>query len=256
MPRGAAQHTVRVGYRIAGETHDPDAARGVDVRGNGHVDVVVRRDHEVVAAGHEEEIGEAGTEHDARSVVEPDRTAHRSVGESGEQLGPLGVGAREVDDGGRPHRGEERARGDRGAHRLEHDRELGEPEPGAAMLLGEVQTQPPEVGELLPRRRQPLLGSVEQGARLLAGGDALQGAGGHAGQLEMVIGDRDRHGFLHVGVRRQRRRARGGRFPGGWWAIATSSRGRVVPGTRRGPRRRRRRCAAARCSPVRCGSPP
>ena len=64
---------------------------------------------EVVAGGEEEQVGEAGAEHEVRALVETHRRAHRAVGQPGQELGLLRVGAARGDHRRRPHRGQERA---------------------------------------------------------------------------------------------------------------------------------------------------
>ncbi len=166
--------------RRADELDDPGAAGGVGVAGHRDLDLVAGREHEVVTTRDEEEIGEPGTEDECAAFVGAHRAAHGTVGEAGEERGLLRVGAGGGDDRRRPHRRQEGPGGDRAPERLEHHDQLGEAEAGPAVGLGQVQAQPSEVGHLLPRRRERLLGGVEQGACLGPRAGALEEGGGDA----------------------------------------------------------------------------
>ena len=89
---------------------------------------------------------------------------------------------------------------DHRAHGLDHEHQLGEPEPGAAVGLGQVEPEPAEVGHLLPRRRERLLGGVEQRAGLGERAGVREEGLGDVAQLEVVVGDRDAHGSSPFGV--------------------------------------------------------
>src|SRR5262249_43333166 len=94
----------------------------------------------------------------------------------------------------RAYRRDERARCDRAAQRLDHDDELGQAEARALVLLGKVQAQPAEVGELVPERGQRLLFAFEQRAPGAARVVRAQELAGDSFELAEVIVDGDRHG--------------------------------------------------------------
>ena len=218
-----------VGGRLRGEGDRAHASGGVGVRRDRDGDLVAGGDHEIVAAGEEEQVGEPGAEDEVRGVVEPDRAAHGAVGQPGQVCGPLRVAARGGEHARRPDRREEGAGRDRRAQRLDHDHELGEPEAGAAMGFGQVETEPAEVGHLLPRRGERLLGGVEQRPGLGAGAGALEERVGDAGELQVVLGDRDTHGIPPLVGRGQTIRGSGARGNGS----EPSNRGRSRAGARR-----------------------
>ena len=164
--------------------------------GHRHRDLVAGGDHEVVAAGEQEQVGEPGAEHEVGGVVEPHRRPGRAVGEAGQVRALLGVAAGGGDHRRGPHRRQEGTRRHRCAERLDHDHQLGETEPGPAVRLRQVQAEPAEVGHLLPHRGQRLLGRVEQRSGLGAGAGALEERVGDAGELEVILGDRDTHESL------------------------------------------------------------
>ncbi len=73
-----------IGGRVGGQGDRAEASGRVGVRGHGDGDLVAGGDHEIVAAGKEEQIGEPGAEHEVGGLVEPDRGAGRTVGEAGQ----------------------------------------------------------------------------------------------------------------------------------------------------------------------------
>jgi hypothetical protein len=113
------------------------------------------------------------------------------------------------EDRGRQHAGQERPRRHHAAQLLQHHGELRQARALAAVLLGHVQPEPAEPGDLLPRGGHRLLGRVEQ----RPGRGALPGEerAGHLGQRAVVVGDRQGHGATTSRSRRGRasRRTRG-----------------------------------------------
>ena len=184
---GGAAGRVEVGRHVDG---DPVA----------HLD-----DGDVVAGGHEEHAGERAAEDDSggtagRPALDGDVSVERSGGSE-----------RAVRESRQPRRlrriirdcGDQRTDDDGGHERpgsigtpqlLDDDRQLLEAVPRAAVLLGEVQAEPTELGQLAPELGQGLLGAVEQGTRRCAGVALGQEVGGRFGEGAMVIGDGERHG--------------------------------------------------------------
>ncbi len=185
-----------IGGRVDGEGHPADASGRVGVRRHRHGDLVARDDHEVVAPGEQEQVGEPGPEDQVGGVVDPHGRAGRAVGEAGQVRTLLGVAAGGGDHRRRPHRRQEGTRRDGRAQRLDHDHQLRHAEPGATVGLGQVQAEPAEVGHLLPDCGQRLIGRVEQRSGLGAGAGALQERVSDAGELEVILGDRDTHESL------------------------------------------------------------
>jgi hypothetical protein len=94
----------------------------------------------------------------------------------------------------RDHRGHERAGRHGPAQLLGHDHQLGQPEPGAAVLLGQVQAEPAQLAQLGPVPGQRLGLGFEQGPGGAAGVTVGEELGHGLGQGPVIIGDGDRHG--------------------------------------------------------------
>ena len=146
-------------------------------------------------------------------AVDADTGHHGAISQTGQQAGGH-IGWRGRSDGGAgDHRGHERAGGEPGAELLDDDHELGETEAGAAVLLGDVQTQPSELGQCAPERRHGLgvgLEELTSGALGVVPGEEV---GGDLGECAVVLGDGDGHGSLrevvgtNEGSGRRRQRA-------------------------------------------------
>jgi hypothetical protein len=200
-PAGAGQHGG--GGAVEGHPRGPPGGvhvgRRLDRDPLAHLD-----DGHVVAGRHEEQLREAAAEDGAgrpgRGVaVDGDRTAqghrpgHRAVGQAG-QVGLGDLAAHRGQHGAGDHRGHERAGRHRAPQRLHHHDQFLEPVPRPAVLLGDVQPEPPQPHQVVPERRQALLGRLEQRAGGAACVPPGQEVGGRAGQGPVVIGDGDRHG--------------------------------------------------------------
>ena len=121
--------------------------------------------------GEDEQVGQPGAEH---APASPDTVAARTSepprpsAAVGRRPGPAaapaaGPLAGEGDDGRRHHRGQERARGHGAAQLLDHDGQLGQAVAAAAPPTRAGAGRASRAGELVPERRQGLVGGVEQG---------------------------------------------------------------------------------------------
>ncbi len=188
---GAAQHG---GCRHVGERDLRRRARRVDVRRRFDLHARVMRvdDHDRRVALAHEDVGELGAEHDAgvarRLAVldldvaaERDRALDRPVGQTGQVLLLRGRLRGGVNGGAGDHRRDERAGRELASELFDHDDQLFEAVSRTAELLGNVKTQPAEVGDLVPDLGERLLGSVHQGAgrgtRALLGEEIADGVG-------------------------------------------------------------------------------
>ncbi len=157
---GARDHRAR----RAVEGDPRGAAGGVEVLGGVDLHAVAHLDDgDVVAGQHEQHVGEPAAEHGAEVAGglavgdrdrAPERRRPRSVDPSarpGQVLGLGGVVGHGVERGAGDHRGHERPGRHGPAELLDHDHELLEPEARAAVLLGEVQTQPARAARGRPR---------------------------------------------------------------------------------------------------------
>ena len=146
----------RVGSRLAGVSIETPSAVGVD-----HGDVV--------ADGDEDDVGQPGAEHRTRRSVqrpvapldvtaEGDRAERRSVGQTGQEPGLHLVRAGGDEHGTGQQRGHEGARGQGPAELLDDDHDLLQTEARTAERLGDVQTEPAEVGGVGVERGVGFLG--------------------------------------------------------------------------------------------------
>ena len=123
-----------------------------------------------------------------------ERSRGRAVGEPGQQALLLLGAAALLDDRRRQHGREERARRHLAAELIEHDHQLRQSRPGPAVLLGQVDPEPTQIGHFAPIGGPGLLVGLEQGPggleRLVGGEDPAD----RCGQLLVVVGDGDRHG--------------------------------------------------------------
>ena len=138
-------------------------AGGVEVLGALDLHAVAHlHDGDVVADQHEQHVGEPATEHgahvarrlpvrDRHAAPEGDGPALRPVSEAREVLGLGGLVGHRVEGGAGDHRGHEGPGGHGAAELLDHDDQLLEPEAGAAVRFGQVQTQPAQVARGRPR---------------------------------------------------------------------------------------------------------
>ena len=193
------------GARRAVERDACGAAGGVEVLGDVDLDAIAHLDDgDVVTGQHEQHVGEPATEHGAGvarrlAVGDGDRAAEgdgaegRAIGEAGKVLRLGGVVGDRVERGAGDHRGHERPGSHRPAELLDHDDELLQPVAGAAVLLGQVQTQPAELHQVAPERGQLLGLGFEQRAGGAAGLSLGQEVRRGLGQGAVVIGDGDRH---------------------------------------------------------------
>ena len=130
---------------------------------------------------------------DGHVTAERHRADRRSVGQAGQQPG------REVRRGGRrerragDHRRHERSGGHGPAELLDHHRQLGQAEPRAAVLLGDVQPEPAQPAQFGPEGGQLLGLRVEQRPGRLPGAAGAQEVGHGLGERSVIIGDGDRH---------------------------------------------------------------
>ena len=123
-------------------------------------------DHHVVPGAEHQRVGDPGPEHEPgvtievpvgvelQRAAEPDRGGVRTVDERGKEAPALCIVAGTVDQRRRHDSAEERARRDRTPELLEHHGELGQAITRPAELLGDVQTEPAELGEVVPERRE------------------------------------------------------------------------------------------------------
>ena len=98
---------------------------------------------------------------DGDRAAQRDRAGHRAVGQAG-QVGLGGLAAHRGQHGAGDHRGHERARRHRPAQLLDDDDQLLEAVARAAVLLGDVQPEPAQAHQVVPERRQRLVGRLEQ----------------------------------------------------------------------------------------------
>ena len=160
-----------------GGAGNPDAARGGDRdRASGQIQHGVRRrplelvaDQHVLADDEHHDVGVPATEHEVVAHLpggldpigydpgQPHRTDLRPVGEAGQQRGLQRGGARLHEDRRREHGGQERARRDDAAQLLEDNGQLRQARALAAVLHRNVQPEPAQRGDLLPRRGNGLV---------------------------------------------------------------------------------------------------
>ena len=152
------EHLAPAGDDVRGRTVERDAGGApgrIEIAGHLHRHAGMRRldDDGVVARGEDEDVGEATAQDRRRRPGgrtaghgdvgrERDAAEGGPVGQSRQQPGRQLVGSGRVDDGAGDHGGHEGPRRHGAAELLDHHHELGQPEAGAAPLLGEVQTQP------------------------------------------------------------------------------------------------------------------
>ena len=184
----------------------PDAARGVQRVQRGDGDAVGRRvdDHDVVAGDQHEHRRVGSAEHrgtlarhhqvgaDDHVTGQAERADDGSVGQARKQLRPNAIGPAAVDHHRGGHGRQERAGAQLAALRLEHHRQLRQPEARSAVLLGDRQPLPAEFGG-----RGPDAGGwarirrirVEGGARGLASLQSAQLARHRVGEVAVFVGD-------------------------------------------------------------------
>ena len=127
-------------------------------------------------------------------LEESRRRARLSRGDGGEPPVLLRRAARELDaEAAQDHGGEEGPRVCRAAHLLEHDGELDQRKAGSALLLGEGEAEPAELGHLAPQRLAVAARVVEHGAHML-GLALLVERGAHGiPQEDLVVGEGEVH---------------------------------------------------------------
>ena len=120
---------------------------------------------------------------EAGAVRQPRHQAARDVSRRGR-----------LDRGAGDHGRDEGSRGQRAAQFFDDDDQLGQPEPGSAERLGQMEAQPAQFDEVVPEFRQLLGFGLEQGAGGPPGFVPGQEVGRRLGEGTVVFGDRDRHG--------------------------------------------------------------
>ena len=195
--------------RGVGEGDLGAATGGIEVAALGHGDTEGRTldDGEIRTGPHHEQLAEATTEHGVHRArhgrtrhgdlaVDADTGHDRTIGETGQQSGSHIGGSGRTDGGAGDHGGHERAGGQTGAELLDDDHELGHAEPGTAVLLGHMQTEPAQLDEIVPAARHGLGVGLEQGAGRTLGVMTLEEVPGHVGECAVVLGDGDGHWCL------------------------------------------------------------
>jgi hypothetical protein len=178
---------------LAGDLHGGQPEGGVEAVDGGHGDRVGRQHQHVVAVHDQVQLRPHRPD---RRATHGQRRRGAAVHQTRQQRSLL-VGRAALGDQRRGrHRGQHRSAGHLPAQPLQHHRQLGQAEAGAAVVLGDVQPQPALPGDLLPDR-----------VRLGAGfGRGLHGAPGrrprslldrelphHPAQVGVFLGDRQRH---------------------------------------------------------------
>ncbi len=135
------------------------SASGVD-----HHDVLTGDDDQQVGVRRTQDGGTLAGDHqigaDRHAARHGQRTDGGAVGQTRKQLGAKGIRRATVDDHRRGDARQERARAQFVPLGLQHHRQFGQAEARAAVLLGDGQTRPPEVGGGRPdlgRMRGPLV---------------------------------------------------------------------------------------------------
>ena len=192
------------GCAVEGDVRGP--SRRVEVVRNLDGDAPRRRidDDGVVPRDEDEDVGEAAAQDrrhrsggrasrhgDIRG--QPDSAEGRPVGQAGQQVGGQLVGRRGVDDRAGDDGRHEGPRCHGAAELLRHHHQLGQPEARAAPVLGEVQAEPAEGGQVPPERGQGLGVGLEQGAGGPAGIVLGQEFRGRLAQGAVLFGDCYRH---------------------------------------------------------------
>jgi len=117
-------------------------------------------------------------------------------GEAGEQGLGKGLAASRLDQRRRESGREDGAGGHDAAELLKDDDELGQAEPGAAVGVVDVESEPALVRELVPEGRAGPGGGVEQRPRHARRAVALAPAADGVVEREMVLGNADRHAVI------------------------------------------------------------
>ena len=168
VPSSVTRAERRVGSRLVGRSMRHPRRRGVD-----HDDVVTRRQHEdggqtAAQDSRSRSGGRAPGDRDVRR--QRDAAEDRTVGQTRRAAAPP---ARRTptssehcagDDGG------DEGAGSHGTTKLlDHHDELGESETRAALVLGQVEPEPTQPGQVVPERGKALVLRFEQGARRTRG---------------------------------------------------------------------------------------
>ena len=213
---GGEQHAAEVHEELAGADEDRGGSTVEDDPGGATRGVEVLRDldrdpatdlddQHVVTAGDQQHLRQPAAEHDAsvargRRPVERDRGAERhspgqrAVREAREQPSGLVLVPSRSDHGAGDDRRDEGPGRDSGSHRLRQDDQLLEAEARPPVGLGEMETEPSELGHLRPRRRELLRRCREKVPRTLRPSSSGEEVGRGLGQGEVVFGDGDGHG--------------------------------------------------------------
>ena len=169
-------------------------------------DAVCRRvdDDDIVSDGDEDDVGQPGPEHGGGGSVqravaqldvaaEGDRAEDRAVGQAGQQPGLHVVRAGGDEHGAGDQRGHERTGRQGPAELFDDDHDLLEAVARAPERLGDVQSEPAQVGGIGVERGVRLVGAVEQCPGGGLGLVLLEEVGHRAGEGQVVFSDRDRH---------------------------------------------------------------
>ena len=179
------------GRRPGGAAHDAPAL--LAVHGDRHHDDVDDASAQHRTGGTRDDDGAVA----ARLAVQRRAVGDASGGTTGGQLRQQRpVAVTRVDGGARPHRREERTGGAGAPEALEHDRQLREPVPLAPHVLREVQAEPTEPGQLVPERRERLLGSVDRASHDGRSAPRVGEAADGVMQSEVVVADGNGHAAL------------------------------------------------------------
>ena len=184
--------------RLAVETDRGQAPRRVEalVLLDGHALGVQRPP--AVPSGDHDHARRSGAEHRTPLAVvgvggERHRSRRRAVAQDRQQGEALIVVSHAVHHRRRQDRRQDRPRGDGTPELLQDDGQLGQPEAGTPVLLGDVQSQPPQPGQLVPERRQRIGRLVQRRPRRLQQPAGLDPLPGRLVEGEVVLGDPQAH---------------------------------------------------------------
>src|SRR4029450_1680826 len=127
-----------------------------------------------------------------RVPEQPRPRARLSRGDRGQPLLLLGGAAAQLDaEAAQHHAGEVRARVRRAAHLLQHERQLDQSQPGAALLLREGQAQPAELGHLAPERLGVAPRVIGHGTHVGRGALLVQRRADGVAEQDLIFAERE-----------------------------------------------------------------
>ncbi len=180
----------RVDIRDASRLVHARAGRDRALFGANHVPTAVSWNHE--------EVGERPAEDRCAGATELDCGGGGPIGKGGKQRGADLVIAQDIDRRRSEHGRQERAGSADAPELLQHDRQLRKSEAGTTDIFGEMEAEPPEVGELAPERRHRLRRAVEQrpwhGRRAVVG----RPPPGRVVQRDVLVAQTEAHAFRRL----------------------------------------------------------